>query len=471
MQFEEYPNIEFYTLEEDENKIFAEYIVPSNDDISPNVLNLRDIDSPKFSSFLRLEVIPNMDAKITANDIIREVRDYINVRGCEDVIITHMRTAGTLSDEVVEYALYNKCQQYVRIDKTGWNIVDTPTYKFVANSMSKPQIKPKRTCKNLLDLMSPYINAKKDAQILTILWMVQCFLEGNHFALLMSAPSGSGKTVLSNILRAVLDPSKTGVSILNTKGDSLLTTLTNSYLVAFDNTRPLDPEESDIMCVSVTSGVYTKREAFSTNTNAVFRLHNAIILNGVNILPRESDFAQRCLLLQLESITPKTRMLKSELMKKFNNDVPEILGAIFDTISKAMTIADSVELKEKSRMADEEKEMTAIAIALGISQEEFKRIYDENRSELDKARSKTDLFFAVQEYMSKVNKKSIEGTVSQIYSKICNSYSGGKAELPKSPSQFSRKLSLEYQAFLSAGIRINLDDTYTDGTHIKIIKK
>ena len=115
--------------------------------------------------------------------------------------------------------------------------------------------------------------------------------------------------------------------------------------------------------------------------------------------------------------------------------------------------------------------MVAIAIALGVSQEEFNKIYKDNKDELNRLRSKNELVFAIQEYMSSINGKSTEGTVSQIYSKICNNYSGGKSALPKSPSHFSKKISSEFNTFLSAGIRINLDDTYADGTHIKIIKK
>ncbi len=471
MEFEHLKGIEIYTLVNDDSKIFAEYTVQGVDKTMPDVLKITDIDSPKFASYLRTVIIPNMDDKVTAKKIVQDIHDYINVYGCDDKIETKVRTAGKLSDDVIEYALYNNAQEYVRITKNGWDVVSSSKNKFIASAMSTEQIRPKKSIKNLIDLLSPYLNTDKHSMQLITAWLVQAFCEGDHHPLLISAPSGCGKSVLTEILRTIIDPAKADICAMNTKGDNLLTALTNSYLVAFDNTRTLCKDESDILCIAVTGGTYSKREAFSTNTNAVFRLHNSLILNGIDIIPTESDFAQRCLLLKLKAISPQKRLLKSEINKRFAEDLPYILGAIFDTLSKAMHVIHTVKISEKSRMADAQFEMLAISIALGLSQEDFQNIYQENKSELDRQRSKTELFYAVLEYMNKIDGNSVEGTVSQVFAKISNSYSGGKSALPKSPSQFSRKLNSEFQTFLAAGIRINLDDTFADGTHIKIIKK
>ena len=90
---------------------------------------------------------------------------------------------------------------------------------------------------------------------------------------------------------------------------------------------------------------------------------------------------------------------------------------------------------------------------------------------MDKARSNNDLIYAVREYMDTVTSRSVEGTVSEVFAKIYHSYSGNRSALPKSASQFSRKINGEYAAFMAAGFIINLDDTYADGTHVKIIKR
>jgi hypothetical protein len=306
---------------------------------------------------------------------------------------------------------------------------------------------------------------------LFIIWLVQAFCEGNHSVLLISAGRGSGKSTLTKNIRKLIDPSIVGVSALQSEGDNLITTLTNSYLVAFDNTRTLTQKESDLLCIATTGGTYSKRTSYSTNDLSVYNLHNTIVINGIDILPSESDFAERCLLLSLKPIDTKHRVLETEFEKNFQKDLPIILGKIFSTISKAISIIPSLRPEELSRMSDSYIEMLAIAQALGIDEEQFNDIYFDNLRQIDKARSHNDLIYAVQEYMSKfVKGRSLEGTATEVYAKIRNNFSGNRSALPQSVSHFTRKMKAEYSSFFSAGLTVNVDDTYPDGTRIKIIK-
>ena len=116
-------------------------------------------------------------------------------------------------------------------------------------------------------------------------------------------------------------------------------------------------------------------------------------------------------------------------------------------------------------------EMLAIAIALGISEEKFEKIYFGNIEKLNKARANSDLVYAVREFMNtKVTGRSVEGTISEIYAKILANFSGNKNALPRSASHFSQKMKSELAMLNSAGYTVNFDDTFSDGTHIKIIK-
>ena len=204
---------------------------------------------------------------------------------------------------------------------------------------------------------------------------------------------------------------------------------------------------------------------------AVYPLHNTIIMNGIDLIPSESDLAQRCLMIKLKNIDDNKRKTEDEILKSFEKDLPLVLGSIFDTLSKAMTLIKSSNPKVLPRMSDSYFEMLPIAAALGVDEDTFKKIYFKNIDEVDKARSNTDLVYAVREYMNTIKGRSVEGTVSKIYTKIYGGYTGNKSALPKSASQFSRKLNAEHSSFFAAGYVINIDDTYADGTHIKIIKK
>ena len=84
-------------------------------------------------------------------------------------------------------------------------------------------------------------------------------------------------------------------------------------------------------------------------------------------------------------IPAKQRKTDAEIWDAFYRDKPKIVGAIFDTLVKAMQILPTLMVDEKARMADAHMEMTAIAMALGVDQKEFQRILDANSKKLQDA--------------------------------------------------------------------------------------
>ena len=464
-------DVEFYASKLDKNRVYAEYSVPSLIQGNKAATKFCDIDSPEFKGYLRLEIIADNLGGMTAEDIVQYIHDFHLVYGNDDMINPRVRTAGKLRDGSVEYALYDRERHVIAITPNGYDITNTSEHKFLQKSTNAKQVLPKETDKSLQELMHPYVSASKDKFLLFIIWLVQAVCEGNHSMLVIIAKAGSGKSTLTKMIRDILDPSTLGAGKLVSKGDKLITTLTNSYVVAFDNLRELTRDDSDTLAVAITGGTYSKRQAYTTNSIAVYDLHNTIIANGLDILPEEADLAQRCLCLELESIEEK-RVSDSEIAKNFERDLPFILDAIFNTISKAMTIIKNISPRRKPRMLDSYEEMLAIALSLGISEEKFERIYFKNIDYINKMRANNDLVYAVREYMTRYNngRRSLEGTANEVYTKIYKNYSGSKVSLPGSASQFTRKVKGEYASLLAAGFIVNVDDTHEDGTHVKIIK-
>ncbi|MBQ8903584.1 MAG: hypothetical protein IJY73_04735 [Oscillospiraceae bacterium] len=470
MQFENLEGIEFYTHNDDSNKIYVEYTIPKSDNNPYDIYKLVPITSRYFESYLRGIHLQNNDAYSSAKEVIEDITDFNNNFSIPDKIEPRIRTAGNLMNGLVEYSLCDIQRNCIKVTPNGWKIVTSPENKFIITSENQQQIKPRKTDENLLSLLDKYINTDKDSKILFIAWLVQAFCEGNHSALLIMADRGSGKSTLTKMIRKILDPSRTNSVVFPNKTDNLLTTLSNSYLVAFDNVAEIYKEASDVLCSAITGISYTKREFFTTNSMATFDLHNTVVMNGIDITPAEPDFAQRCLLLKLNKISSKKRKTDSDILTNFNKDLPYILGAIFNTLTKAMNIINNLKPIELPRMAESYLDMLAIATALGINEDEFRRIYVNNIATLDKARSNSDLVMAVKDYMNSISGKSIEGTVTKIYNTIRNATTY-KSALPNSASHFSRKLRSEYATFSAVGLTVNIDDTYADGTHIKIIKR
>lgn len=273
--------------------------------------------------------------------------------------------------------------------------------------------------------------------------------------------------------RRIIDPSNLQTNVMSEKKDDLFTTLSNAYFVAWDNlTDQISKETSDILCSAITGATMSKRKLYTNNGLGVYELHNALLLNGLDLTPSQSDLASRCLLLKLNPLDEKTRKTDSEMERLFNEALPEILGAIFNTLSKAISLIGQIRPIRLPRMAEPYHEMLTIAVALGITETDFDRIYFDNIKALDKARSNIAVVEAVQEYMNSsfVTGRFVKGKVTDLYIKICANYSGSKRDLPKSASHFSRKLRQESKTFEAVGLNVILDDTFDDGTHLKIIK-
>ena len=386
MKFKEFLNeIEFFSDKNDFSKIYAEYYLPLSDGTPSKIRKFVSVDGEAFKSYLRLMEIPYIQKKTTADEIIQMIHDFCRVYGNQDKVVPKVRTAGTLCD-FIEYDLADDDQQYIRVTADGWKITKKNTNKFLKQTATGSQVKPVITEKSLFDLMRPYVNTDENSFILFVVWLVQAFCQGNHSALLIMAEKGSGKTTLTKIIRKILDPSQLNVSSLPSKNDDFVTLLTNAYMVAFDNLDTLNKQQSDILCSAITGATIAKRILFQTNELGVYELHNTVVLNGIDIMPAESDLAERCLLLNLKKIEKTARKLDRNIEDDFEADLPEILGAIFTTLSKAMHLFNELDPREKPRMADSYVEMLAIALALGVSENDFNAIYFENLNKIDKAR-------------------------------------------------------------------------------------
>lgn len=134
-----------------------------------------------------------------------------------------------------------------------------------------------------------------------------------------------------------------------------------------------------MLCMAATGGAFTKRTLYSDSDETILRFKRCVALNGINIVASRADLLDRSIVLELERIPKTERKTERAIWKDFEQDVPKFLGAIFNTISAAITIYDEVELEEVGRMADFTYWGYAIAQVLGIGGENFLRAYLSNQ--------------------------------------------------------------------------------------------
>ena len=459
-------NVTFFRDTHNTEALFAEY---KND---LDITCFDRIDSLGFRAFLVMKSLEITNGKqpLSPEQAITYIRYFFAHHTPPPKVDVFVRTAGDLT-QGIEYDLKGDKRRSVIVTSTSWKITSNKQHKFLTPSTALEQIAPQKTTQNLLELLRPFVNLKGNDYLLFVIWLVQAFCSGNHSALLVTAERGCGKSTLSRIIRLILEPSEVDISRFSKKPEELINTLSNLYLVCFDNVRDISQEQSDLLCSAITGATATKRALYTNNDLCVQKLHNAIVINGIAVVPKESDLAERFLVVNLEKIEEQKRKREKDLWADFQKALPQILGAIFNTLVSAMTHMRSLTLKNMPRMADAFADMLTIALALGLSEQEFRSIYAENVAKMNALRSETPLVKAVRELMGKqVGKRSIEDKAESVRVLLRNSYSGNKEELPNSASGFSQQLEKEHDELRKSGFRANIDDTHSDGTHVKIIR-
>lgn len=428
------------------------------------------IDSDAFRSYLFKKSFAFTDPEFPPppESFVTNLKYMLTAENSCEKINVHVRVAGNLSTGI-EYDLQNEFQETVKITSAGW-IISPKAENFIVPDVSQPQVHPKRTNHSPLDILRNYVNIDGDMYLLFVVWLIQAFSKSSHHALLILAEKGSGKSTTTKLIRQIVDPNRTGVSLINNSKDDILVLLANSSLCCFDNVSSIPDDISDILCTAVTGGNYNKRALYTNSNLTTLSLHNTLVINGINAVPGKDDLAERMLLLKLKPYKTNERRSDNDIWGKFKVDLPYLLGSIFSVLSEAIVEFQQLKLDNLPRMADSYAEMVAIAKALGISEEDFYKIYTANVNALQHVRDEDPVVEAVKELLNSTTKRKISGTAEKVFSTVYENYSGNKALLPKSASHFNRRLDELHSTLLKQGVRINIDDTGSVGTELSLLK-
>ncbi|MEI6042469.1 MAG: hypothetical protein WCQ00_02795 [bacterium] len=165
----------------------------------------------------------------------------------------------------------------------------------------------------------------------------------------------------------------------------------------------------------------------------------------------------------MERIDPTKRKHEKELYENFAQDLPSILGGIFDILVRTLEIKSTIKINSLPRMADWTIWGCAISEALGYTKEDFLKAYENNINRqaemlLNENIIATTLFSFMED------KSNWRGTASELldslYSKTPTDYFAKYEKFwPKSAGSLSRKLN-ELSTYLKQmGIVVNISTT------------
>lgn len=363
---------------------------------------------------------------------LREATGFVTISpGVIETIITYMKdeayqkeisplASRAYFDVEANIVRYDMCNGKDIIEITAQTIQNKPkpVGMFRESITDKEQVQYVDTpATELPKLLRKIANVKDNNLIILATFLCVCFL-GNSFPVpiaLLTGNFGCSKSTLTRFIQKIVHPQKTSSLSLSTKVQDISIALSNRLLTCFDNASSIKPEIADIFCSAVTKGCYQTRELYTTADEKLVEYNSIIVINGLDVVSRRMDLISRAVYLELEPIQPEQRKTEKEIEKIFNENLPMILGAIFDAIKQALAMGE-IELSALSRMADFEEWSVKFAIAMGYSKEEYQSALQGNHQRLVDAVSFGNIvILAVVELMR--NKKELKMDFQDFYTK------------------------------------------------------
>jgi hypothetical protein len=240
----------------------------------------------------------------------------------------------------------------VEIGPGGWQVTACPPVRFRRAAGMLPLPMPMRGG-SLEELTSFFNVANRTDFILVVAWLLAAFRHGGPYPLLViSGEQGSAKTVLSKMLRGMIDPNAAPVRTSPREERDLFIAASNGHLLAFDNLSDLSPWMSDALCRLASGGSFAVRQLYTDRDEVLFQAARPIILNGIEDVITRPDLADRSIFLTLPHLADEHRRTEKEIWRDFEAAQPRILGALLDAASHGLHALPAVQLKQLPRMAD-----------------------------------------------------------------------------------------------------------------------
>lgn len=345
------------------------------------------------------------------------------------------------------YYLADKNNRYIRITSKGYEIVQESPIIFTKKNITSSQVIPKENKDYSLWELKKYFNVTNENDFtLLLVHIISCFIPNtSHHILIFLGNQGSAKTTASRFIKQIVDPSTIDISAIPRGKEDLILQISSSYMTVFDNISRLKEEYNDIFCQLVTGGNFMKRKLYTDSDIVAYSLQSCLILNGINYLTNQPDLLDRSIVIPLKKISSHERKTEQELFRQFKKELPYILHCIFQTVSQAKKIHRDLQIENLPRMADAVKWYCAIAKALDIDCEEFIKIYNSNRNQINQEiLSENITAYALIQFMKYTPRW--KGAVSELWEKLKEiierkEISTSQPSWAKSSSALSRQLN------------------------------
>lgn len=333
---------------------------------------------------------------------------------------------------------------------------------FYRPQFSRPMAAPGE--KGDFKLLKKYVNLGHVSFRLFIGWLSYTLAHpkvssSKYVILAILGGQGSGKSVMSKIVKDLIDPSVIGVQVLPTNIKDLSIAAQHSHVLCYDNLRQLSHPIADALCIAATGGSMSSRQLYSDADQQVLQLHVALVLNGIHAFIDQPDLAQRCLPLYLEPLGTGSRKTESEMAQALEIDMPAIQRGLFDLIAGTLIHLPTVEATSPERMLDFCLWLAAMERADGIEAGIYQSVYSDalNRGQRD---ALLDNVFAAAmlDFGEGLDEDEWFGTPAKLLTILISTVPPStqrSRDWPDNPIALSKRLQSLQAGLLTQGVRVD----------------
>lgn len=353
--------------------------------------------------------------------------------------------------------------KFVKVNTTGWEIVDDPPILFKRFTHQKDQVIP-QDGGPISDLCN-FVNLKTDAEkLLFQIFIIASYIPGfPHPILVLFGSQGSGKTTPFRVIKSLVDPSVLRTLSAPDNEREFVQMASHHYFFFLDNLSAMPNWLSDALARASTGDGFVKRELYSDDDDVIYSFQRSMGINGINLVVQKADLLERSVLLSLERIPKEKRKEEATFWQEFDDNKPYLLGAIFSTLARALNEYENVQLSGYPRMADFARWGCAIARAIGYTDSDFMNAYYSNIStQSDAALDASLVGTAVIEMMSE--REEWQGTAAELLTTLEGVSEKLKInikgkEWPKNPSWLIRQLQLVIPNLQDSSISVTRNES------------
>src|SRR5262245_16321478 len=248
--------------------------------------------------------------------------------------------------------LADDCWRAVEIGPDGWRVIGSAPVRFRRAAGMLPLPTPQAG--GSIEELASFLNLpSRNDFVLVVAWLLATLRTGGPYPVLaISGEQGSAKTVLSKLLKALIDPNVAPVRALAREERDLVIAANNSHVLAFDNLSALPHALSDAFCRLATGASFGLRQLYTDADEVLFQAARPILLNSIEDVISRPDLADRAILLTLSPIGDRRRRSERQIWRDFELARPRLLRALLDAAALGLRKLGNLQLEQLPRMAD-----------------------------------------------------------------------------------------------------------------------